>query len=177
MYCPPGSLLPQCIKGVRSVFGATTDANDTKNTTDSSKDSTEKDGEKEEEAPKATLMDYVLLFLTIYCMIISWSLNNNANIRATLGFKSPAGMVTSILSLLAILVFGPILYLIAIMTPLMNIPFKTNNGKLWLEGIKETRDTSSTLSIAKMLPVIGGGKKAVPAPVEFGRYSRYAHAF
>jgi hypothetical protein len=91
--------------------------------------------------PKLTKYEIFILILTLYAIIVSITLNTNDSLRKYLGFKENAGIVSTVFSIFMVFIFGPILYLIALLTKFFEsfgtylLPNEVNVTKTWVEGL------------------------------------------
>ncbi len=115
-------------------------------------------------------MDWLMYFLTIYTFVVSWSLNNNMAIRSTLGYTNKASILVSILSIIGLMIIGPVWYIVFLMTPVMHNVFRTPNGMTWLEGVKYApKNGNAAMGLIAKLPVLGGSDVKPPV-ASFGHY-------
>lgn len=130
-------------------------------------------GSSEEVAAAATKVmtpvDWLMYFLTIYTFVVSWSLNNNMAIRSTLGYNNKASIVVSILSIIGLMIIGPVWYILFLALPVMHNVFRTPNGMTWLEGIKYApKNGNAAMGLIAKLPVLGAS--GVTPKASFGHY-------
>lgn len=115
-------------------------------------------------------VDWIMYFLTIYTFVVSWSLNNNMAIRSTLGYTNKASIIVSILSIIGLLIIGPVWYMVFLSLPVMHNVFRTPNGMTWLEGVKYApKNGNAAMGLIAKLPVVGGSG-AKPPSASFGHY-------
>lgn len=161
--CATSPLGMACFSAMKDKFGAEGDV-----------PSPDAMGSSEEVAEAAGKVmsptDWILYFLTIYSFVVSWSLNNNMAIRSTLGYSNKASLIVSVLSIIGLMIIGPIWYFLFLMLPVMHNVFRTPNGMTWLEGIKYApKHGNAAMGLVAKLPVLGGsGVK--PASASFGHY-------
>jgi hypothetical protein len=114
-----------------------------------------------EEVPKPKLSNWeiFMLILTVYSVIVSITLNTNESLRTFLGFKKGgAGMVSTIFSVLMILIFGPVLYLLALLTKFFEsfgsylISTDVSITKTWVEGLAYVAKNQQGLIAQLMTP-------------------------
>ncbi len=134
-----------------------------------------------------SVMDWIVFGLTILAIITSWTLNNDKNVRIKLGYDNDglsAGIVVSLLSILAIFFVGPWLYFAMLLIPAFQfIPiFDTVNKRYWIEGIKDAFNDANVPSRDKtflrylaMLPQgmqsgVPVSTKVVPSVAQFGHF-------
>jgi hypothetical protein len=119
-----------------------------------------------------SVWDWIVFALTIVAIVTSWTLNNDKNVRAKLGFsgeKATAGIIVSILSILAIFLVGPWMYFILLLVPVFQyVPLMgTPNNKYWIEGIKESVSDASVPAsekvITRYLSMLPQGMRSAPA--------------
>lgn len=99
------------------------------------------DDADEQRSSAASAMWSALIFgLTVYALVVSWHLNRDMRVRALVGFTKPAGFIGTLAGLLAVSVFGPVLYLFALITGAMDEigGFMVVNGSKmsWLDAMK-----------------------------------------
>ena len=160
--CPPGSILPQCISAFKSVRTGVIFLDGPVQV-----EVIEADKQPKNLILGVSIVSWLWFFALIYACMVSWTLNNNVAVRKNLGFDGPAHPLVSFLSILGIFIFGPLVYFLALILPIMHKIFKTKNGRTWLQGLKDTPDTKPSMALAKALPVIGGPKNIAPQPAPF----------
>ncbi len=109
--------------------------------------------------PKLSNWEIVILILTVYSVIVSITLNTNKSLRNFLGFKTEnAGIVSTIFSVLMVLIFGPILYLLALLTKFFEsfgsylVSTEVNVTKTWVEGLAYVAKNQQGLIAQLMTP-------------------------
>jgi hypothetical protein len=134
-----------------------------------------------------SMFDWLVFALTIVAIITSWTLNNDKNVRIKLGYDNDglsAGIVVSLLSIVAIFMFGPWLYFLFLLAPLFQfLPFlDTVNKRYWIEGVKDafndvnvpSRDKTILRYIAMLPQGMQSGvpvsTKVVASPAQFGHF-------
>jgi hypothetical protein len=129
-----------------------------------------------------SVFDWIVFALTIIAIITSWTLNNDKNVRIKLGYGNDnlsAGIIVSLLSIVAIFMFGPWLYFLFLLVPMFQfLPFMdTANKRYWIEGVKDAFNDANVPSRDKtilrylsMLPQ--GMQSGVPmsSPAQFGHF-------
>lgn len=130
-----------------------------------------------------SVFDWIVFGLTILAIVVSWTLNNDKNVRIKLGYEGDAlsaGIVVSLLSIAAIFFVGPWLYFAMLLIPMFQfIPMlDTKNHRYWIEGIKDAfNDTNvpsrdkTILRYLSMLPQ--GMQSGIPvskSPAQFGHF-------
>jgi hypothetical protein len=161
--CATSPLGVACFSAMKSKFGAEGDV-----------PAPDAMGASEEVAEAAGKVmsptDWILYFLTIYTFVVSWSLNNNMAIRSTLGYNNKASIIVSILSIIGLMIIGPVWYIVFLMLPVMHNVFRTPNGMTWLEGIKYApKNGNAAMGLIAKLPVLGGSD-VKPMSASFGHY-------
>jgi hypothetical protein len=134
-----------------------------------------------------SVLDWIVFGVTIIAIITSWTLNNDKNVRIKLGYENDglsAGILMSLLSILAIFMFGPWLYFLFLLAPLFQfLPFlDTVNKRYWIEGVKDafndvnvpSRD-KTILRYLSMLPQgmqsgVAVSTKVIASPAQFGHF-------
>ncbi len=113
----------------------------------------------EEEQPTLSNWEIFMLILTVYSVIVSITLNTNESLRTFLGFKKGgAGMVSTMFSVLMTLIFGPILYLLALLTNFFEsfgsylISTDVDVTKTWVEGLAYVAKNQQGLIAQLMTP-------------------------
>lgn len=109
--------------------------------------------------PKLSNWEIFILILTVYSVIVSITLNTNKSLRNFLGFKTEnAGIVSTIFSILMVLIFGPILYLLALLTKFFEsfgsylVSTEVNVTKTWVEGLAYVAKNQQGLIAQLMTP-------------------------
>lgn len=110
--------------------------------------------------PKLSKWEIFMIILTVYSVIVSITLNTNESLRTFLGFKTPggAGIVSTIFSVLMILIFGPVLYLLALLTKFFEsfgsylVSTDVNVTKTWVEGLAYVAKNQQGLIAQLMTP-------------------------
>jgi hypothetical protein len=138
------------------------------------------------EPKKYSVWDWIVFALTVLAIITSWTLNNNVDVRAKLGYtdvNATAGILISLLYIFGIFMFGPWLYFLMLLVPLFQLAFKTPNGVYWIEGIKRSvadpavpADNKFITKYLAMMPQYFESPKTVsvpgvvPVPAQFGHF-------
>ncbi len=108
--------------------------------------------------PKLTKYEIFLLILTVYSIIVSITLNTNDSLRKFLGFKEDAGIVSTIFSIFMVLLFGPVLYLLALLSKFFEsfgtylVSSEINVAKTWVEGLAHVATTQQGFIASLMTP-------------------------
>lgn len=132
---------------------------------------------------KYSFWDWLVFGLTILAIITSWTLNNNVDVRAKLGYSganATAGILISLLSIFAIFMFGPWMYFFFLLVPIWQkfVPvFNTPNGMYWMDGVKASVadpvvpvDNKFITKYLAMLPMAFESPKAAAVPAQFGQF-------
>jgi hypothetical protein len=91
--------------------------------------------------PKLTKWEIFILILLMYSIIVSITLNTNVELRKFLGFDGSAGIISTIFSIILVILFGPVLYLLALLTKFFEsfgsylISSNVNVIKSWVDGL------------------------------------------
>ncbi len=140
---------------------------------------------KEGGGKKYSFWDWLVFALTILAIITSWTLNNNVDVRAKLGYSganATAGILVSILCIFAIFMFGPWMYFFFLLVPIWQkiVPvFNTPNGMYWMDGVKRSVadpavpiDNKFITKYLAMLPTAFESPKAAigTVPAQFGNF-------
>ena len=107
---------------------------------------------------KLTPMQIFMIILTVYSIIVSITLNTNDSLRKFLGFKGDAGIVSTIFSVFMVLLFGPVLYLLALLSKFFEsfgsylVSSEINIAKTWVEGLAHVATTQQGFIASLMTP-------------------------
>ena len=178
--------------GVMQCFAAEGDAMDTAEDAAALADQASMGGSAEDlvgskgtATKKYSFWDWLVFGLTILAIITSWTLNNNVDVRAKLGFSganATAGYLISFLCISAIFMFGPWMYFFFLLVPIWQkiIPvFNTPNGMYWMDGVKRSVADTAVLNDNKfitkylaMLPTAFSSPAAAvgAVPAQFGHF-------
>ncbi len=131
---------------------------------------------------KYSFWDWLVFGMTIIALLTSFTLNNNVEVRAKMGYSgtsATAGIFMTFLSIVFIFMFGPWVYFtLLLLQPIMQgLPgFKTANGVYWIEGIKRAAADPAIPSEKKflvkylsMMPQFFESKTPA-APAQFGNF-------
>ncbi len=108
--------------------------------------------------PKLSKWEIFMLVLTVYSILISITLNTNTTLRTFLGFKTSSGWISTTFSILMVLIFGPILYLLALLTKLFEsfgsylISSDVDITKTWVEGLAYVAKNQQSIIAQLMTP-------------------------
>ena len=143
-------------------------------------------GSKGTSTKKYSFWDWLVFGLTILAIITSWTLNNNVDVRAKLGFSganATAGYLISFLCIFAIFMFGPWMYFFFLLVPIWQkiVPvFNTPNGMYWMDGVKRSvadaavsNDNKFITKYLAMLPMAFESPKAAigaATAAQFGHF-------
>lgn len=108
--------------------------------------------------PQLTPLQVFMIILTVYSVIVSITLNTNDSLRKFLGFKDDAGIVSTIFSVFMVLIFGPVLYLLALLSKFFEsfgtylVSSEINVTKTWVEGLAHVATTQQGVIASLMTP-------------------------
>lgn len=135
-----------------------------------------------------SVLDWIVFGFTILAIILSWTLNNDVNVRAKLGFKDAAlsaGIFMSLLNILFIFMFGPWVYFAFLLIPLIQYVSDTPSRRYWIEGVKDVvadpsipdRDKFLVKYLGMLPQLMNSGVAVLPNPTAAAAAAKFGHFY